>query len=87
MSYQFFQDCECEYFPCHTIAEAQKASFNCRFCFCPLYHLADCGVNFIHAKNGVKDCSRCTKPHFDYDFIIARLIAVSEKEILNRQKE
>lgn len=87
MSYQFFQDCECEYFPCHTISEIERTGFNCRFCFCPLYHLEDCGGNFIRTEMGIKDCSDCTKPHFNYDSIISRLTEMSEEIIANHQRK
>ena len=44
-NYDFFQNKECEYFPCHK--NADKESFNCLFCYCPLYCLGDkCGGNF-----------------------------------------
>ena len=36
-NYDFFQNKECEYFPCH--AGADKESFSCLFCYCPLYCL------------------------------------------------
>ena len=39
-------------------------SFNCLFCYCPLYALGTaCGGNFTVLENGVKDCSGCTVPH------------------------
>ena len=67
----FFQNRECEFFPCHETADPEK--FNCLFCFCPLYHL-DCGGRCT-VKGGVKDCSACTYPHnpAHYDEICARL--------------
>jgi len=73
-SSKFFQNKECEYFPCHNIKDVNK--FNCLFCYCPLYHLKDkCGGNFkyLETKNGeVKDCSKCTLPHLsnNYDKVI-----------------
>ena len=79
MSYHFSQDSECEYFPCHNILETEKARFNCRFCFCPLYHLYDCGGDFTLTDKGIKDCSCCTFPHCNYDLIISRIIKESEK--------
>jgi len=56
---KFFEYKECEYFPCHN--NYFKNTFNCLFCFCPLYHL-DCPGNptFI---NGIKECTYCTFPH------------------------
>ena len=61
-NYEFFQNKECEYFPCHKgIAEAD---FNCLFCYCPLYALGDkCGGQFVYLENGIKDCSNCLRPH------------------------
>lgn len=60
--YSFFQNRECEYFPCHDIENAED--FNCLFCFCPLYALGKhCGGNCTFRSNGNKDCSGCTLPH------------------------
>ena len=62
MSYNFFQNKQCEYFPCHSGADPEK--FSCLFCYCPLYALGnDCGGAFIYTKEGIKDCSNCTRPH------------------------
>ncbi len=61
-NYQFFQNKECEYFPCHK--GAQEETFNCLFCYCPLYALGDgCGGNFSYTEDGIKDCSACLIPH------------------------
>lgn len=60
--YSFFQNKECEFFPCHKTADT--ASFNCLFCFCPLYALGDrCGGNCTFTDEGIKDCSGCLIPH------------------------
>ena len=60
--YDFFQNRECEYYPCHRGADPE--SFNCLFCYCPLYALGDrCGGCFTYLSNGIKDCSGCMKPH------------------------
>lgn len=73
MGYKFFENKDCEFYPCHS-----GGSLNCLFCFCPLYNL-DCGGNFkmITGKNGVliKDCSECLIPHSEngYDYIIKKL--------------
>ena len=62
MSFDFFQNRNCEYFPCHEGVDPD--SFSCLFCFCPLYALGDeCGGNFSYTTEGVKDCSRCLRPH------------------------
>lgn len=61
-NYDFFQNKDCEYFPCHPGAD--KESFSCLFCYCPLYALGEhCGGNFVYLENGVKDCSGCLRPH------------------------
>ena len=60
-SHAFFQNRECEYFPCH---KTKNENFNCLFCFCPLYALGEqCGGNFTYLENGIKDCSGCLRPH------------------------
>ena len=60
--YAFFQNWDCEYFPCHKTANPED--FNCLFCYCPLYALGrSCGGNFRILENGVKDCSGCLRPH------------------------
>ena len=77
--YKFFQNLECEYFPCHKGADGE--SFNCLFCFCPLYALGDkCGGNFTYTDSGIKDCSSCLRPHRkeNYDAICAGLSDVLE---------
>ena len=77
--YDFFQNKECEYFPCHHGANPE--TFSCIFCYCPLYALADqCGGNFRYLENGIKDCSVCLRPHRreNYDAICSGLTAVME---------
>ena len=60
--YDFFQNKECEYFPCHRGADPDH--FSCLFCFCPLYALGEnCGGNFTYTESGIKDCSACLRPH------------------------
>ena len=60
--FNFFQNKECEYFPCHEGAD--RETFNCMFCYCPLYMLRDkCGGDFVYLKDGTKDCSGCLKAH------------------------
>lgn len=75
MGYSFFENKECEYYPCH---KAER--INCLFCFCPLYGLNDCGGDFKiiigKDKKRIKDCSDCTKAHdmaTGYDFVLSRL--------------
>ena len=60
--YTWFQNKECEYFPCHK--GVREEEFNCLFCYCPLYALGeDCGGNYSYTAQGIKDCSGCLKPH------------------------
>ena len=76
--YDFFQNKECEYYPCHPGADPE--TFSCLFCYCPLYALGEnCGWNFTYTDGGIKDCSNCTLPHNPegYDYIIARFADVA----------
>ena len=60
--YDFFQNKECEFYPCHE--QANPDSFSCLFCYCPLYALGNkCGGNFTYTEQGIKDCSGCLVPH------------------------
>ncbi len=60
--YAFYQNRECEYFPCHQGIKEEE--FNCLFCYCPLYMLGkDCGGNPCYTESGRKDCSQCIVPH------------------------
>lgn len=78
-SYRYFQNRECEYFPCHLGANPEN--FNCLFCYCPLYALGkECGGAFTYTGDGIKDCSKCTKPHRaeNYDRIMEKMPALLE---------
>jgi len=71
--YKFFQNRECEYFPCHQIDDDTK--FNCLFCYCPLYALGNrCGGAFCYTKSGIKNCTYCIRPHLpeNYDVIVGK---------------
>ena len=71
--YSFFQNRECEYFPCHKGADPE--TFNCLFCYCPLYALGrKCGGNFRYNDKGFKDCTNCSFPHRkdNYEKVIGR---------------
>lgn len=58
----YFQNSECEYFPCHETEHPEN--FSCLFCYCPLYALGrKCGGNFVYREGGIKDCSNCMIPH------------------------
>lgn len=61
-NYAFFQNKDCEYFPCHNCVDSEN--FNCLFCYCPLYALGEnCGGNYRYTEDGIKDCSECLRPH------------------------
>ena len=67
----FFQNKDCEFFPCHEVKDTDN--FSCLFCFCPLYHMQKCQGKPRFLNNGVKDCSDCSYPHMNYSGIIRRL--------------
>ena len=79
-NHTFFENTECEYFPCH---KADNEEFNCLFCYCPLYALGDkCGGNFTYTETGIKDCSNCIIPHSanGYEHIMSKLSEISETD-------
>ena len=79
MSYRYFQNQDCEYFPCHAGADVEN--FNCLFCYCPLYALGEkCGGGFVYTERGIKDCSACLFPHKreNYDTICDRFSEIAE---------
>ena len=79
MSYRFFQNRDCEYFPCHPGADPEN--FNCLFCYCPLYALGEnCGGNFCYTEQGIKDCTNCRFPHRreSYDAVLKRFPEIVE---------
>ena len=76
-SHAFFQNRDCAYFPCHEGVE--EASFNCLFCYCPLYALGEaCGGNCTFTREGIKSCAGCAFPHRkeDYGEVLLRTRAV-----------
>lgn len=77
--YDFSQNKQCEYFPCHKGANPE--TFSCLFCYCPLYALGDkCGGHFKYTENGIKDCSDCLIPHRreNYDRIMEKMSGIIE---------
>ena len=76
-SYRFFQNRECEFFPCHEVQD--EDAFNCLFCYCPLYLDDNCigSPEYIITGRGqrIKDCSSCLVVHRPemYDKVIAHL--------------
>ncbi len=77
--YDFVQNLQCEYFPCHQCGN--EAEFSCLFCYCPLYALGEnCGGNFTYTQQGIKDCSNCQIPHDrkNYDKMMEKMALVAE---------
>ena len=77
-NFSYFENKECEYFPCHKTLDE---TFNCLFCYCPLYALGDkCGGDFAYTKEGIKDCSGCLIPHREggYSYIQSKFQEISE---------
>ena len=78
-NHSFFQNRECEYFPCHKGVDPER--FNCLFCYCPLYALGEnCGGSFAYTEDGVKDCTSCLRPHIreNYDKLLEKMPQVME---------
>ena len=73
-NYKFTQHKECEFFPCHPTQHPE--TFNCLFCYCPLYALGEnCGGNYKYLENAIKDCSGCRVPHVKakgYDHVMSK---------------
>lgn len=73
-SYRFFENRDCQYFPCHRGAE----EFNCLFCYCPLYNKENCPGKPEYIENegrNIKVCTNCTFPHQpeNYETLITML--------------
>ena len=83
--HSFFQNKDCQYFPCH---KTDRDDFNCLFCYCPLYALGDrCGGNFRYTEKGIKDCTNCLIPHSPngYDYVLAKYPLIAELAKQNRK--
>lgn len=70
-SYKYFENKNCQYYPCHE----NMTQLNCLFCYCPLYTLKNCPGNYkyIHIqKKVIKSCEECKFPHKpeNYDVIM-----------------
>ena len=76
--YKFYQNKECEYFPCHKGVPEEE--FNCMFCYCPLYY-AECGGNGCLTASGIKDCTECTLPHGkdSHAYIIGKIMEINKR--------
>ncbi len=73
----YFQNRDCQYFPCH---QGAGEEFNCLLCYCPLYALGSkCGGNFRYLENGIKDCSGCLLPHSPggYEYVMSKFPEVA----------
>lgn len=79
-NYKFFNNKDCEFFPCHEVSN--KDEFNCLFCYCPLYMLEKkCGGKFTYTPHGIKDCSQCILPHIKdigYNHVQKKMMEVIE---------
>ena len=83
--YRFFQNKECEYFPCHKMENTEE--FNCLFCYCPLYALGEkCRGNYVYTEKGIKNCTNCNIPHRakNYEYILSRFSEIAD---LARRKD
>jgi len=78
-NYKFVQNKKCEFFPCHKVKED---SFNCLFCYCPLFPLKDiCGGNPEFLEDGTKSCMNCALPHVKdkgYTFVMSKISEILE---------
>lgn len=77
-SYRFFENKECQYFPCHKPLE----HFNCLFCYCPFYHKQNCPGNPKYLEwegKTIKECTDCTFPHEPENYNV--IIELLKKEI------
>lgn len=79
-NYKFFQNQDCEYFPCHKVPKNKVNNFSCLTCFCPLHHYENCGGKYVMLDNGWKDCSQCLIPHYDYDYIMSKLVELHNNQ-------
>ena len=85
--FSYFQNSQCEFFPCHETEHPEN--FNCLFCYCPLYALGKkCGGNFKYIAGGVKDCSECLVPHKkeNYAYITSRYCEIMDLVRENDEK-
>ena len=65
-SYKFFQNKECEWFPCHSTYCKEK--FSCLMCYCPLYNFNDCGGNYdVLEMDTIVDDDVLSVTRFDLD--------------------
>ncbi len=81
MSYRYFKNVYCQFYPCHEDFEY----INCLFCYCPIYSFSDCGGNYRIMGNGWKDCSNCLLPHTleGYDYVVNKIISHYDESLIN----
>ena len=85
--FNFYQNTDCRYFPCHGkepgTGSVPVEDFNCLFCYCPLMHVPNCGGNYTIMENGFKDCMKCTRNHDkdSWKFVISRLRDIMEVKV------
>ena len=86
-SSRFFRNTSCAYFPCHPNADPE--TFNCLFCYCPLYFLPECIGTPRWNANGIKDCTLCRVPHQpdNYERIIQKLSAAIRERAAEGKKK
>ena len=61
-SFRYFENRECQYYPCHTGME----EMNCLFCYCPLYFLPECPGHREYVESHgrrILSCMDCDYPH------------------------
>lgn len=86
--YKFFENKDCEYYPCHKGID----EINCLFCYCPFYSWKECpGANEYKVKEDgrcVKVCTNCTFSHDrnNYDDVIKYLKLGEEAFYRERHK-
>ena len=81
--FKYFENKECEFYPCHVKGQ------NCLFCYCPLYWIPiNCDGKYRVLKEGIKDCSNCTKPHDSdgWEFVQNKLREAFKWIIDNKEK-
>ena len=82
-SSQYFENRECEYYPCHT----REDGLNCLFCYCPLYSMPTCPGEYSYiVANGkrIKSCENCTYPHKRENY--AAIIRILENNVETGEK-
>ncbi len=82
--YKFFQNRECEYFPCHDSVNEEE--FNCLFCYCPLYFTENCGGGCRYNEKGIKICTDCPVPHKKENYEMITMKAKTEMKRRGRER-